>query len=415
MPALLTPKAEGRGHNINLCSEFIMAKSKSGGTRAMIRGRVGSDVYSIGRNALGKKQQVVRSIAETVANPQTVSQMKGRMIMSTVMQALSVLRPIVDHSFDNVTGVQPNLSEFIRRNYALIKADVAANPSSGNKFGLVIYGSKVASRGQYEISDGNAAVPAAATLAKATGILSLNLGEEALTLAGLKAAIGLGSEEYITIVGLTAAGAAEYVRVHINYSLSDDTVISADNLDTVLTLVGNATPTLGLSGQIITLSLPNIAGCCAIIVTRKSTSGFTHSNAVLGDGSGFDYAANTAIATYPVGEQKFLNGGGEDSQSSVTPTPSPTPTPGESYALTITKQDNTVSVTAKVDGSAISSGDDVEAGKTVAVTVEDIPSATITVQLNGESLTGTSVDDGWSYSFEMPSQASTLAVTYQSL
>lgn len=48
-----------------------MAKSKSGGTRAYIRGRVGADVYSIGKTANGKKQQVVRSLAETVANPQT--------------------------------------------------------------------------------------------------------------------------------------------------------------------------------------------------------------------------------------------------------------------------------------------------------------------------------------------------------
>ena len=93
-----------------------MAKSKSGGTRSMIRGRVGSDVYSIGKNANGKKQQIVRSLAETVANPQTIAQMRGRMIMSTVMQAQSALKPIIDHSFDNVVGVQPNLSEFIKRN-----------------------------------------------------------------------------------------------------------------------------------------------------------------------------------------------------------------------------------------------------------------------------------------------------------
>ena len=137
-----------------------MGKSTTGGTRAYIRGRVGSDVYSIGKDGKGKKQQVVRSLAETVANPQTQSQMQGRMIMSTVMQALATLRPIVDHSFDGVSGKQPNISEFISRNYGLIKADIAAHPSSGNLFGLVKYQEKGAKQGQYVISDGEAQLPA---------------------------------------------------------------------------------------------------------------------------------------------------------------------------------------------------------------------------------------------------------------
>lgn len=47
----------------------IMAKSKSGGTRSYIRGKIGADVYSVGKDGKGKRQQVVRSLAEQVANP----------------------------------------------------------------------------------------------------------------------------------------------------------------------------------------------------------------------------------------------------------------------------------------------------------------------------------------------------------
>ena len=71
-----------------------MAKAKSGGTRSFLRGRVGSDVYSIGKDAKGNKQQIVRSLAESVANPQTLAQMRGRMIMSTIMQAVSSMSAI---------------------------------------------------------------------------------------------------------------------------------------------------------------------------------------------------------------------------------------------------------------------------------------------------------------------------------
>lgn len=292
----------------------------------MIRGRVGSDVYSIGKNALGKKQQIVRSLAETVANPQTIAQMRGRMIMSTVMQAQSALKPIIDHSFDNVVGVQPNLSEFIKRNYALVKADVAANPSSNNVFGLNAYQEKGAKQGAYVISDGKAAVPAAVTLTKATGIMVIALTAGTMTMAGLKAALSFGAEDYITLVGIDANGAAEYVRLHINQALSDETAISAANIASVFELGGNVTPTIAVDGNDIKVTLAAIANCCAFIVTRKQNDGFIHSKATLGAGTGLSWNADAALPTYPIGENKFLNGGDQSFNPAPTPTPTPTPT-----------------------------------------------------------------------------------------
>lgn len=298
-----------------------MAKSKSGGTRSYIRGRVGSDVYSIGKNAKGKKQQVVRSLAETVANPQTIAQMRGRMIMSTIMQAQSALKPIIDHSFDNVVGVQPNLSEFIRRNYALIKADVAANPSSGNAFGLNAYQEKGVKQGAYIISDGKAAVPAAVSIDKAAGVITIALSAGTMTMAGLKAALNYGNEDFLTIVGIDLAGAAEYCRYHINQSLADDTAISSSNINDVFETEGNATPVVAVAGNAITITLAAIAGSCAFIVTRKVSDGFIHSKAVLGAGTDLSWNADAALPTYPVGENKFLNGGDQ----SFSPAPAPVP------------------------------------------------------------------------------------------
>ena len=302
-----------------------MAKSKSGGTRSYIRGRVGSDVYSIGKNANGKKQQVVRSLAETVANPQTIAQMRGRMIMSTVMQAQSALKPIIDHSFDNVVGVQPNLSEFIKRNYALVKADVAANASSNNVFGLNAYQEKGAKQGAYIISDGKAAIPAAVTINKATGVITIALSAGTMTMAGLKAALNFGNEDFLTIVGLDTLGAAEYCRYHINQSLSDETAISASNIASVFETEGNAAPTVAVVENSITITLAAIAGSCAFIVTRKTNDGFAHSKAILGAGTNLSWNADAALPTYPVGENKFLNGGNESFSPAPTPTPTPTP------------------------------------------------------------------------------------------
>lgn len=303
-----------------------MAKSKSGGTRSFIRGRVGADVYSIGKDAKGTKQQVVRSLAETVANPQTQNQMRGRMIMSTVMQAVAALKPIIDHSFDNVSGRQPNISEFISRNYALVKADVAANPSSNNAFGLNKYQEKGVKRGAYIIADGDAAVPAALVLTKASGLIAITMASDAVTIAGLKSALGMTSEEYFTLVGITAAGAANYERFRINPTLADDTAISSSNIGNVFAVEGNAAAAVSLSGNVINITLASVANCCAVIISKKTTSGYIHNEAILGDAVGNDFNADAALPTYPVGAQDYLNGGDIYGQSeSFNPAPSPSP------------------------------------------------------------------------------------------
>lgn len=308
-----------------------MAKSKSGGTRTYLRGRVGSDVYSIGRDSKGKKQQVVRSLAESVSNPQTSAQMRGRMILSTIAQALAVLRPIVDHSFDNVIGAQANLSEFTSRNYGLIKADIAAHPASGNSFGLVAYKEKGAKQGAYVISDGQATIPAALVLTKASGIIAITLPSDAVTIGGLKSALGMSSEEYFTIVGLTTTGAANYERFRVNPTLADTTAITSSNIGDVFAVEGNAVASIAIADNVISITLASVAGDCAVIVSKKANGKYIHNEAVLGDGADFSAPSDAVLPTYPVGNENYLNGGDIFGQQEsfnpggdVPPTPSPT-------------------------------------------------------------------------------------------
>ena len=362
-----------------------MAKSKSGGTRTYIRGRVGSDVYSIGRDAKGKKQQVVRSLAESVANPQTQSQMKGRMIMSTIAQAMAVLRPIIDHSFDGVSGARANIAQFVSQNYNLIKNDIDAHPSTGNAFGLVSWGEKGAKQGAYKISDGQATIPAALVLTKATGVIVITMAVGNVTIGGLKSALGMTSEEYFTLVGLTTAGAAAYERFRVNPSLSDETVISAENIANVFAVEGNAVATIGLAGEAISITLNSVAGDCAVIVSKKANGKYIHNEAQLGDGSGFAAPSNTALPTYPVGNENYLNGGDIfGQQESFNPgggeTPAPTPTPSHISGVTV----NGVSV-AQTGAASLNEGNNAVVvgiiagtdGESYGVAAIDAASATI--------------------------------------
>lgn len=296
-----------------------MAKAKSGGTRSFLRGRVGSDVYSIGKDAKGKKQQVVRSLAESVANPQTLAQMRGRMIMSTIMQAVSSMSAVIDHSFDNVPVGQPNVSEFIRRNYAAVKADVAAHPSADNTFGLVAYGEKGIRQGAYIVAAGSAADLAGATLNGAGKVLTINLSAGA-SVADLRAKLGLGNEDYFTAVCITKDAKFLYNRFHISQSVDSATIISNDNIASIITLDGNVGVLLAFANNTITATFADFSENCGIIVSRKENSTYKHNDCVLEAPEDAAYTADVALATYPQGSQRFLNGGGE-SDAPFTPEP----------------------------------------------------------------------------------------------
>lgn len=388
-----------------------MAKSKVGGTRAYIRGRIGSDVYSIGKTASGKKQQVVRSLAEQVKNPQTLAQMRGRMIMSTVMQGVSAMAAIIDHSFDAYPAGQPNISAFIKENYGLIKADVAAHPASGNVFGLNKYQEKGIKMGAWVISMGQAAgLPAAAAVLSASA-LTITLGSDK-TIGGLKSVLNLANEDYFTLCAIPAAGQFVYVRVNINKSLDDTTAIAAGNIASLFEFDGNVAVTPALNGSTITLTPAVFGANNGIIVSRKENGSYKHSTCVLASPTAPAWAGDVALATYPEGAQRFLNGGDENfsPSQSVTPTPdpSPTPTPSETNTLTLTVGEGVTSINATVDGNPVTSGATVEAGKTVNVTVVAASAeSTIDALLNGNAISLTQSGANWTGSFTMPSTNAT--------
>lgn len=289
-----------------------MAKSKSGGTRSYIRGKIGADVYSIGKNGKGQKQQVVRSLAEVVSNPQTEAQMKGRMIMSTVMQAVSCLAPIIDHSFDNVPNGQPSISEFIRRNYALVKADAAAHPTTGFAFGLNKYQEKGARGGKFQISAGDVVAGAGVTLngEGSVAVLEVTLSSDNKKFGFLKSQIGITNDDYLTIVSIGSNGALFYSRFYPNAAITDDTVIDNTNISTLFTQEGNDPFTLSLDGNKVQFIDGNMVSAFGYIVSKKVDGSWKHSNGTMQVTTEMTgWSSDVALPTYPQGSARFLNGG----------------------------------------------------------------------------------------------------------
>lgn len=286
-----------------------MAKSKNGGSRAMIRGRIGSDVYSVGKDGKGNRQQVIRSLAVQVSNPRTSNQMFGRMIMSTVMQAVSGLKPIIDHSFDGTPTGQPSISKFIRENYALVKADAQAHPSSSNRFGLNKYGEKGIKVGNYVVSKGSAVIPSAVTYGPTGIVIGLSAGH--ITVGDLKTALGLTVDGYMTLIVLSPSKGAQYFRAQLTTTLGDSTTIAAGNVASLFTIEGNVTVTPAFADNTVTLGITfsDANWAYGLIVSDKIDGAWQHNECQLTGGSAEDWNANTALPTYPVGSEQFLNGG----------------------------------------------------------------------------------------------------------
>ena len=288
-----------------------MAKSKSGGTRSYIRGKIGADVYSIGKNGQGQKQQVVRSLAEVVSNPQTQAQMKGRMIMSTVMQAVSTLSPIIDHAFDGLPAGQPNISEFIKRNYQLIKADVAAHPASGNRFGLVKYQEKGPQYGPMIISNGKVVIPVAVTLVVASGSAELYLPAtvNVTTYGGLLSAMGLEMGDMVTVCGWDANGQLAFYRLKVKEGLTLTTVITSANIASMFDV--ESSDTISFTAQTSNIKVADGTNweAGALIYSKKDGSAWIHNTAELDGSVASNRASDNVLPTYPTGSERFLNGG----------------------------------------------------------------------------------------------------------
>lgn len=80
------------------------------------RGSVGDIVFSRVNG-----QQVIKSKAGEVKNPQTTAQLIQRILLNTISQAYSKMQDICDHSFEGIASGQMSMSYFMQKNLNLLR------------------------------------------------------------------------------------------------------------------------------------------------------------------------------------------------------------------------------------------------------------------------------------------------------
>lgn len=100
-----------------------MARSRVGGSRAKLRGAVGSDIYQIAANADGKLQQVVYSRTPERKYSNSDLQVRNRMIMGQVERMFHILPSVISSGFFNTDSGAMSFQRFSRLNYRLLRDD----------------------------------------------------------------------------------------------------------------------------------------------------------------------------------------------------------------------------------------------------------------------------------------------------
>ena len=194
-----------------------------------------------------------------------------------------------------------------------MKADVAAHPANGNLFALNQYQVKGALPGAYVVSAGDAVVPASISVNEDyLGSIQVALTGANVTAKQVRDAFGIAEGDFLTSVVIKADSGVHFFRVQLNFSLADDTVITADNI-AQLFIIDNplGEPLQYFSGDgFFGVALKEITGeCWGIIYSKKVDAGFKHSNTTLNSTAVAGTASDVVLPTYPEGSQRFLNGG----------------------------------------------------------------------------------------------------------
>lgn len=295
-----------------------MAKSK--GFFGLRKGSTKSLTYSVLDG-----MQITKDRVYDVKNPRTESQMRQRMLMTTVGAAYKMLKSIADHSFEGYSSGMQCMRQFNSRNLNRFKQAAAAK-------GSVAFN-------EYKDGDINPLpfILASGSLPGFTfkfdeesnlEIVGEKENADFATAEGIYAALGVQRNDLITFCtvigeGSTSNGVYSYKAERFNivrlYCDKSGSVAKATDAFTISTNNDQASISMSTAANAITIKTGK-ADFGAVIQSRKNDSGWLRSDAVMIVDDTVISGVKTAnqLATYPVGTELILNNGPMANQGEAT-------------------------------------------------------------------------------------------------
>lgn len=269
-------------------------------------------------------KQVTKDRVESVKNPRTPAQMDQRMLMKTVGAAYSAMREIVDHSFQGYSYGMQNMSHFLSVNADKLRSWMK-NPAIDARF--VSYGESYLVASPWKISEGTAShILIKPTAAQTSSSLAVTLSDSVtgdFTASKFFEMLGISVGELCTICLIYADTNIEANFAFIRFTAlqAGDVALTAGNYTDYIKVESNKPgmtvaldATTGKGGFVCSWTGTEFEDqgdvVMATIHSAKVDGVWTRSSESFEPEKFFGGALyDDAIATYPVGEAKILNGG----------------------------------------------------------------------------------------------------------
>lgn len=287
------------------------------------RGSTKSHTYSV---VDGK--QITKDRVEGCKNPRTLSQMSQRCMVATVGTAYAAMKGICDHSFEGKSAGMPCMREFMSSNLKLIQI---SKEYDNGFFGFNNYKEPGLRPGSYIISKGSLPEPLVDAVVDSVNVadkkVTLTL---ALTTSGSIAEVAeaMGCKNFgdmctVVVMYPKADGTYGFGAVRFTY-VSGATVLESFSIAVIGDIAG-ATPsfTANTLKMEVRTSYELATGAATdstyltAITSRKVNGNWLRSPAQF-DVTDATPSFAAAISTYPVGQERFLNGSDVATSPSVS-------------------------------------------------------------------------------------------------
>ena len=261
-------------------------------------------------------KQITKDRVYDVKKPRTESQMRQRMLMTTIGAAFKTLKSIADHSFEGYSSGMQCMRQFNSRNLNRFKQAAAAKGSVAfNKY-------KDGDINPLPFILASGSLPGFSFKFDTTSNLEI-VGEKEdadfTTAEGIYAALGVQRNDLITFCtvigeGTTLNGVYSYKAERFNivrlYCDKSGAVSKPADAFTISTNNDQASVSMSTAANAITIKTGE-ADFGAVIQSRKNDSGWLRSDAVMivNDTVIADVKTANQLATYPVGTELILNNG----------------------------------------------------------------------------------------------------------
>lgn len=131
-----------------------MARSRVGGTRGLMSGKIANEVFTIRRDSAGNFVQIVSTLPEGVERTLTPELAKQRLCMSVVERAMGAMNKIVQHSFEGYTRPEEAVAAWASVNIKKIQEDITSRWDGKSEFSYPVKEVAGFCPGAFQVSQG---------------------------------------------------------------------------------------------------------------------------------------------------------------------------------------------------------------------------------------------------------------------